>query len=127
VAPKSVADYLKKQGLGSVHDLNRLSVAAVSASLNDSGYIKKVHDEVATERAGWIKVLDDLHLKHTESQANFVFFDINKPYAVVAEKFKKEGIIIARSFAPYHTWIRITIGLPAENKKAQEVVKLLAK
>nr|WP_067058538.1 histidinol-phosphate transaminase [Mucilaginibacter sp. L294] len=127
VAPKPVADYLKKQGLGGVHDLNRISVAAVSASLADATYIKTVHDKVNAERTKWIGVLDELHLKHTESQANFVFFDIGKPYNEVAAKFKQEGIIIARSFAPYATWIRITIGLPEENSKAQRVVRQLAK
>jgi len=127
VAPKKLADYLKKQGLGGVHDLNRISVAAVSASLADTAYIKTVHDQVAAERNTWIRILDELHLKHTESQANFVFFDIKKPYDEVATRFKQEGIIIARSFAPYSTWIRISIGLPEENRKAQALLRQFIK
>jgi len=127
VAPKALAAYLKKQGLGSVHDLNRLSIAAVQASLADSAYIKTVHDKVAIEREKWNKTLDDLYLQHTNSEANFVFFNINKPYDEVYKKFKEAGITIARSFPPYDTWIRITIGLPEENIKAQEVVKQLVK
>jgi histidinol-phosphate aminotransferase len=127
VAPKALADYLKKQGLGSVHDLNRLSIVAVQASLSDSGYIKTVHDKVAIERQKWNKALDDLHLQHTNSEANFIFFNINKPYDDVNAKFKKAGITIARSFPPYNTWIRITIGLPDENLRAQEVVRQLVK
>lgn len=125
VAPKAVAGYLKKQGLGGVHDLNRLSIAAVSASLADTGYIKIVHDKVTSERNKWIKILDQLHLKHTDSQANFVYFDITKPYQLVADTFRRHGIIIARSFPPYSTWIRITLGLPEDNLKAQGIVKQL--
>jgi len=127
VAPKALAAYLRKQGLGSVHDLNRLSIAAVQASLTDSSYIKTVHDKVGVAREKWNKILDSLHLQHTRSQANFIFFNVNKPYDEVNGKFKAAGITIARSFPPYNTWIRITIGLPEENIKAQEVVKQLAK
>jgi histidinol-phosphate aminotransferase len=127
VAPKALAAYLRKQGLGSVHDLNRLSIAAVRASLADSAYIKTVHDTIAIEREKWNKILDDLHLRHTASEANFIFFNVNKHYAEVNEKFKEAGIVIARSFPPYDTWIRITIGLPEENIKAQEVLKQLVK
>jgi len=127
VAPKELAAYLKKQGVGDIRDLNRLSVVAAEASLDDSAYIKIVHDKVATERQKWNKTLDDLHLQHTNSEANFVFFNMNKPYDEVYKKFKDAGIIIARSFPPYDTWIRITIGLPDENIKAQEVVKQLVR
>jgi len=127
VAPKALADYLKKQGIGSVHDLNRLSIAAVQASLADSGYIKNVHDKVATERQIWNQFLDSLHLQHTASEANFVFFNINKSYDEVNTKFKAAGVTIARSFPPYSTWIRITIGLPEDNIRAREVVTQLLK
>ena len=127
VAPKPLADYLKKQGLGGSHDLNRLSVAAASASLADESYIKTVHDKVQAERLKWVSFLDKLNLQHTTSQANFVYFDIKKPYDEVAAQFKSKGITIGRSFAPYTTWIRVTIGLPSENIRAQEVIKELAK
>lgn len=127
VAPKPLADYLKKQGLGGLHDLNRLSIAAASASLADKNYIKTIHDKVQAERIKWIALLDKLNLQHTTSQANFVYFDIKKPYDEVAAKFKSKGIIIGRSFAPYTTWIRVTIGLPSENTRAHEVVKELAR
>jgi histidinol-phosphate aminotransferase len=127
IAPKALADYLKKQGLGDVRDLNRLSVAAARASLADSIYIKTIHDKVAIEREKWNKTLDSLHLQHTNSKANFVFFNVNKPYDEVYKKFKEAGIFIARSFSPYDTWIRITIGLPDENIRAQEVVKKLVR
>jgi histidinol-phosphate aminotransferase len=66
-------------------------------------------------------------MKHSDSQANFVFFDIKKPYEEVAAKFKREGIISVRSFAPYSTRIRITIGLSEENSKAQQVISHLAR
>lgn len=125
IAPKAIVDYLKQKGLGDVHDLNRLSIAAAIASLADTAYVTSVNKKVAAERQQWNSVLDELHLIHTASQANFIYFDSKKPYEEVAAAFKKNGITIARAFLPYTTWVRITIGLPEENRKAQEVLRQL--
>lgn len=127
VAPKEIAAYLTKQGLGNPHDLNRLSVAAAAASLKDTGYIAKINKAITVEREKWITFLDENKLKHTTSQANFIYFDIKKPYAQVAAVLKENDIIIGRSFAPYDTWIRISIGLPKENLSVREVIKSLIK
>jgi len=125
VAPKGLASYLKSQGLGGIHDLNRLSIAAALASLNDPNYIANVQKSISTERTKWHKYLDDHGLKHTASQANFIYFDTKKPYAEVAQKLKDQGITIGRAFAPYETWIRITIGLPEENIRIQQVLNTI--
>jgi len=79
------------------------------------------------EREKWNKILDSLHLQYTQSEANFIFFNINKPYDEVNRKFKEAGITIARSFPPNGTWIRITIGLPEENIEVQKVVEQLVR
>ncbi len=126
VAPKAIAAYLKQQGLGGLHDLNRLSIAAAEASLADQSYIQRINQLVTGERNKWNHVLDELKLKHTGSEANFVYFDTKKPYAIVESKFKQAGITIGRVFPPYDTWIRISIGLPEENAKAQAVIRDLS-
>lgn len=127
VAPKGLAGYLKEQGLGNPHDLNRLSVAAALASLKDEGYLEKVQRQVTAERNKWNTFLDAEGLKHTVSQANFIYFDIQKPYEETAAAFRDKGIQIGRAFSPYQTWIRISIGLPDENEKARNVVGALLK
>ncbi|PQA54451.1 pyridoxal phosphate-dependent aminotransferase [Siphonobacter curvatus] len=123
VTTPSLAAYLKNQGLGNVHDLNRLSVVAALASLEDRSYLPRVTQAIQSERQRWTKLLDELKLPHTDSQANFVYFDTGKPYAEVEDAFRKAGLRIGRAFAPYATWVRITIGLPEENSKAQAVLK----
>jgi len=119
VAPKPVAEFLRKQGLGDPHSLNRLSLTAAAASLRDENYIARVHDAVAQERTRWNAVLDELKLRHADSQANFVYFDAGRPQAEVVAALKSEGVIIGRAFPPYTDWVRITIGLPEENSRAQ--------
>ncbi|MDR6197833.1 histidinol-phosphate transaminase [Siphonobacter sp. SORGH_AS_0500] len=125
VMTKELASYLKAQGLGNVHDLNRLSVVAALASLEDEAYLPKVTQQIQQERQKWNQWLDEWKVTHTNSQANFVYLDTKKPYTETEAAFTKAGIKIGRAFAPYETWIRITIGLPEENKKAQEVLKAI--
>lgn len=125
VASPAIAKFLKEKGLGNVHDLNRLSVVAAKAALADKDYIPNLQKTITTERTKWNQLLDSLKLEHTNSQANFIYFNTGQPYDKVAAAFKAQGIQIARLFSPYNTWIRITIGLPAENKKAQEILKKL--
>jgi histidinol-phosphate aminotransferase len=119
VAPKQVAAFLRKQGLGDPHSLNRLALTAAAASLRDEGYLARIHDAVAQERARWNAFLDGLKLRHTDSQANFVYFDAGRPHPEVAAALQAEGVMVGRAFPPYTNWVRITIGLPEENIRAQ--------
>jgi histidinol-phosphate aminotransferase len=32
-------------------------------------------------------------------------------------------VVVARAFPPYDTWVRITIGLPAENDQARAALR----
>jgi len=123
VAPREMADSLRQQGLGSARDLNRLAVAAAVASLRDADYLGRIHAAVATERERWLAVLNELGLKHTASQANFVYFDAGRPHAVVAEGLLAAGIAVGRAFPPHDTWVRITIGLPEENLRAKVALR----
>ncbi len=125
IASKPIATYLRTQGLGNVHDLNRLSVVAARAALNDTTFIPRVQQTITAERASWNLLLDKWGIRHTDSQANFIYMDLRKPYEEVVAQFTQNGIRIGRAFAPYNTWIRITIGLPEENRKAQAVVRQL--
>jgi len=125
VAPRALAEHLRKQGLGFPRDQNRLALTAASASLRDTAHMVRVHGAVTAERVKWHAVLDGLNLRRTESEANFVFFDAGRPQAEVAKALAAEGVVIGRAFAPYETWVRITIGLPEENARAQAAVKRL--
>jgi len=122
IAPKEVAKYLKDNGLGNTHDLNRLSIAAVKASLEDKDYIPSIHQKVTTEREKWHTFLDRNGLKHTDSQGNFIYFDATVPHQEIAGYLKENGVIIGRAFEPYSNWVRITIGLPEENSKIQQLL-----
>jgi histidinol-phosphate aminotransferase len=125
VAPKGMADYLKRNGLGAAHSLNRLALAAAAASLRDSGYVDGMRLKVVEERQKWHALLDTLGRRRSDSRGNFVFFETGQPHEMVAAQLVREGIEIARAFPPFDQWIRISIGLPAENTRARNAIKKL--
>ena len=123
VAPRPVADFLRSRGMGSAHDLNRLSIAAASGSLKDPSHVTSIRRVVANERTKWHKELDSLGLRHTASVSNFVFFDARRPYAEIAGNFARKNIIVGRAFPPLDTWVRISIGLQSENARARKALR----
>jgi histidinol-phosphate aminotransferase len=120
LAPRSLADALRKQG---AEGLGRLNLVAASAALADRSQVVSTREAVAKERSLWLSVLRELNLPHADSQANFVFFDAGRPQPAVAAAMREQGVDIGRSHPPYTNWARITIGLPSENLRAQNALR----
>ena len=123
LAPKELASTLRKQGARDAEALGRLNMLAGSVALSDTTHVQSVRATVASERAKWFALLDELKLPHTKSVTNFVFFNTGYPQAKLADAMRARGIQIARAFPPYTNWIRITIGLPRENLLAQQSLR----
>ena len=121
-APADLATSIKQLGIGAFHDLNRLSLAAASASLKDAGYLASVRAKVATEREAWHDLFRTRKVRYTESHGNFVFFDCGRPHQAVAAALAAQGIDIGRAYPPLDTWGRISIGLPDDNAIARRAV-----
>lgn len=122
LAPQALADALRARGVGSAHGLNRLSLAAASATLADPAHVASVRRRVAAERGVWLKALDGWGLHYAQPTGNFVFFDTGRPQAEVAAALAARGIRVARAFPPYTSWLRISIGLPDENRRARQAL-----
>src|SRR5258707_11091566 len=125
VAPKAVAASLKGNGIGAAHTLNRLALTAAAASLRDPGYVDRIRLKVIEERQKWHNLLDTIGRRRSDSRGNFVFFETGQPHGVAAAQLINEGIEIARAFPPFDHWVRISIGLPAENVRARDAIKKL--
>jgi histidinol-phosphate aminotransferase len=123
LAPTALATALHQRGVGGAHAQNQLSLAAAAAALADTAHVAQVRRSVALERQRWQQVLTGLGLRSTEAAGNFVFVDTGRPHAAVAAGLLQQGVRIARVFAPYDTWVRITIGTPAENRRAQQALR----
>lgn len=125
VVPKEMGNALRNQGIGDAESLGRLNIAAASAALADRTHVQQVRSAIVTERKKWTTVLEDLNLRWTNSQANFIFFDTGRPQELVASAMREHGVVIGRLFAPYVNWVRITIGQPAENRMAQQGLRAI--
>lgn len=123
LAPRALADALKKQGAGDAESLGRLNIVAASAALQDTAQVERTRKAVAHERELWLAVLHDLKLQHTETSANFVFFNAGMPQQKLAAAMLTHGIDIGRAHPPYTNWARVTIGLPEENERAQAALR----
>jgi histidinol-phosphate aminotransferase len=125
LAPPAITAALRKQGDGTAEGIGRLSLVAAAAALQDQTLINRSRTVVARERARWASVFKELKLAHSDTTANFVFFDAGRPQKVVAAAFRQRGIDIGRGFPPLDQWTRISIGLPEENAKAQQALREL--
>jgi histidinol-phosphate aminotransferase len=126
LAPAELAAALKQSGIGAFFGLNRLSLLAANASLQDEGYVASMRAKISAERESWFELFRQRKLRFAESCGNFVFFDSGRPHQAVSAALAEQGIDIGRGYPPLDTWIRISIGLPDENDIAhQAVVKLL--
>jgi len=123
LAPRTLADALRKQGAGDAESLGRLNIVAASAALRDTAQVERTRKAVSHERTIWFSLLRDLKLQHTDSNANFVFFHAGMPQPKLAAAMLSQGIDIGRAHPPYANWARITIGLPEENQRAQAALR----
>jgi histidinol-phosphate aminotransferase len=123
LAPRSIADALRKQGAGDAEGLGRLNIAAAAAALGDTTQVARTREVVARERAKWLVLLHDLNRPHTDTHTNFIFFDVGQPQPKLAATLRAQGIDIGRPHPPYTNWARITVGLPEENLRAQGALR----
>ena len=73
---------------------------------------------IRAERARVAAALVQLGLHAAPSQTNFLFFDTGRDSATVAAGLLQEGVIVkAWREAGYETWLRATMGKPAENDR----------
>jgi histidinol-phosphate aminotransferase len=122
VAPKVLAASLKRAGIGGSDALDRLGLAASTASLRDKGYVAATRAKVIAEREKWNQLFATLKRRHADSRGNFVFFETGRPHQEIAAALLTKGIDIGRAFPPFEGWARISIGLPRENAMARAAV-----
>jgi histidinol-phosphate aminotransferase len=123
LAPRSLADGLRKQGAGDPEGLGRLNLVAASVALADTEHVERTRRAIANERVLWLSALGKLNLPHTDTRTNFVFFDSGRPQPELAAAMRERGVDIGRAHAPYTNRARITIGLPSENLRAQNALR----
>lgn len=120
IAPEPLANLLQKAR--QPFNTNAIAQAAALAALDDADHIAKTRAINAEGLLFYEKSFIQRGLKYVPSVANFILVEVGDGNLVFKEMLK-QGVIV-RAMAGYKLpgWIRISIGTPAENTRALEVL-----
>jgi histidinol-phosphate aminotransferase len=106
------------------YNVSVFGVAAAIASLNDAKHIEDERARNTAVRAFTVKALQEMGAKSTDSQANFLFVDIQRPAKDFRDACAKSGVMVGRDFPPFEkTHCRISIGTMDEMQRAVDVFR----
>ena len=99
-------------------NVNGAAQIAAVAALADEAWMKASVARIRSERDRVALALASMGLHAAPSQTNFLFFDTGRDSSVVAAALLRDGIIVKPwREAGYATWLRASIGKPAENDR----------
>jgi len=87
---------------------------AAQASLMDTDLVpkrKKIIADVRNDTFAWLK---QNNYSFIPSESNCFMIDVKRPGAQIRKAMAKDGVFIGRSWSAWPTYVRITVGLPAE-------------
>ncbi len=103
---------------------NALAQAGALAALDDDVFF---HDTIQIVHEGLdflYKKVNEMGLQYVPSQSNFFLIDMQQDAGGLFEKMLSRGVIVrAMSAYGYPTHIRVTVGLPEENRRFIEALK----
>ncbi|MBW2108160.1 MAG: histidinol-phosphate transaminase [Deltaproteobacteria bacterium] len=116
VMQKAVADVMNR--VRQPFNVNSLAQIGALAALNDTAFFQETIRLVHQELDRLYAEMDRLGLAYLPSQANFFLIDVGIDARVVFENMLRKGVIVrAMTAYGYPTYIRITVGLPKENRR----------
>ena len=102
----------------SASGMSVMTMAAATASLQDTDNIDRNRTINRDVRKKTIAVFEDAGYKVAASDANFIFVNIKRDARGFQDACRTKGIAVGRSFPPLMTWARISIGTSDEMDKA---------
>lgn len=98
-------------------NVNQLAQAAALAALEDDEYKERAVALVREGREALYAAFSKMGLEYVESQANFIFVRVGDGDGAM-NALMREGVIVRPGSAFGHPeWIRVTVGLEAENER----------
>ena len=114
--PETIAQLRKAQAPFTV---TQVAQVAAAASLQDRGELERRVKANEAARHQMLGVLEERSLLHTESHANFVYFELEMPGEAAAALFAERGVIVRPMSGG---WLRVTIGSDSENRRLVEAL-----
>ncbi|MBM3334136.1 histidinol-phosphate transaminase [Candidatus Sumerlaeota bacterium] len=108
-------------------NVNRLAQEAAIAALGDNDFLRRTVEANEAGRRYLCGEFDRLGLEHVPSHTNFVLVRAGRPHAngdAIAQAMMRQGVIVRPMTSLGLTdYVRITIGLPRENRRAISVLR----
>ena len=106
------------------YNINRLTLKAGQAALEDTAYFEKTRAAIMDTRAWTMQQLTDRGFTVLDSRANFVFASTERTNGdELYKELKKNGILVRHFDAPrIENWLRITIGTPEQMQALMDAV-----
>ena len=122
VAKGELVSYLEK--VRQPFNVNALAQVAAFAALDDEEHVKKTLENNSRGLAYLYKELKRLGLEYIPTQANFFLIDLKRNAEDLYNRLLREGVIV-RPMGGYglKNYIRVTVGLPEENKRFIQALK----
>jgi histidinol-phosphate aminotransferase len=103
---------------------NALAIAAATVSIQDEAQIQKERRRNTEAVKFTVDFFRSSGFQVTDSQANFIWVNLNRPAPEFREACQKQGILVGRNFPPLEkTHSRISIGTMEEMRKAVSVFR----
>jgi histidinol-phosphate aminotransferase len=88
------------------------------ASLPRQDLVRERARLVAAERARLGALCDGLGLRHTPTEANFLFIDLRRDARVVVVALRDRGVLVRSGHAHgTPSWIRVSVGSPRDGDR----------
>jgi len=98
------------------NNINAIVTQAAAAALDDTDGVRDSVRRNADDRQEFFNQAMARALKPIDSHANFVMMNTFHPAEEIIQHFRKNNILIGRRFPPMDTYLRISLGRPAEMK-----------
>jgi histidinol-phosphate aminotransferase len=115
IAPAQVVDYLDR--VRAPFNVSSVGLAAAIAALADQEHLQKGVALNRRERSRVAEALRARGLEVAPSQANFLLVNVQRPGRELYDLLLRKGVIVRPMGPPIGHWLRITLGLPAENDR----------
>ncbi len=99
-------------------NVNSLAQVAATAALDDKKFLNRTKNLLNEEKKYLYKNFKRLDLEYIPSAANFILVNLKKDSGIIFKKLLRSGVIVRDMKAwKLDTFIRVTIGTKAENRK----------
>jgi histidinol-phosphate aminotransferase len=106
------------------YGINLPGIASAVVALGNQAHIDKERARNTEVKAFTVRAFEQMGFKGTDSQANFIFVNLQRPAAQFRDACRTAGAMVGRDFPPYEkTHCRISIGTMEEMQRAVDIFR----